>query len=174
MTEALEKALLDLKTRQEADQKMLCPRCGRDSMRPGICTNALSRHVDGIYVCPDCGSAEAVLDVMQNPLPLECWAAFREGIPASDFKDIPAEKAMKIIQAEHLPRLIKIFQEWKTEGTDFWELRSKARRECLGLSQIWEQPFHAVYLVADGEVVVRFREKEEEVEIAIDHLAGKR
>ena len=74
MSKNIQEALLDLKARQEAGEKMLCPRCGRDTMKPDLHTHALSRHADGIYVCDDCGTAEAMLDFMRNPLPLECWA----------------------------------------------------------------------------------------------------
>ena len=86
MSKNIQEALLDLKARQEAGEKMPCPRCGRDTMKPDLYTNALSRHADGIYVCDDCGTAEAMLDFMRNPLPLECWAQFREGEATADFK----------------------------------------------------------------------------------------
>ena len=62
-----------------------------------MCTNALSRHADGIYVCDDCGSAEAMLDFMRNPLPLACWAQSREGEATADFKAVPGEEALKTI-----------------------------------------------------------------------------
>ena len=52
----------------------------------------------------------------------------------------------------------------------FQELRSEAIRECPGLTQIWEEPFQALYQVADGEIVVRFREKNDAVEVAADLL----
>ena len=53
---------------------------------------------------------------------------------------------------------------------DFHDLRSEAIRECPGLTQIWEEPFQSLYQVADGEVVVRFREKGDTVEVAADLL----
>ena len=100
MSKNIQEALLDLKARQEAGEKMPCPRCGRDTMKPDLHTNALSRHADGIYVCDDCGTAEAMLDFMRNPLPLECWAQFREGEATADFKAVPGEEALKTIKAE--------------------------------------------------------------------------
>ena len=103
MSKNIQEALLDLKARQEAGEKMPCPRCGRDTMKPDLYTNALSRHADGIYVCDDCGTAEAMLDFMRNPLPLECWAQFREGEATADFKAVPGEEALKTIKAEHVP-----------------------------------------------------------------------
>ena len=170
MSKNIQEALLDLKARQEVGEHMNCPRCGRDSMKPALVTNALSRHADGIFVCDDCGTAEAMLDFMRNPLPLECWAFFREETPAGDFKALPGEEAMQTIKAEHVPRLIRIFQKWKAGDVDFKALRSEAIRECPGLTQIWEQPFQALYTAADGEIVVRFREKGDAVEVAADLL----
>ena len=112
MSKDIQEALLDLRARQEAGERMPCPRCGRDTMKPALVTNALSRHADGVYVCDDCGTAEAMLDFMQNPLPLECWAFLREEQGGVDFKAVPGEEAMKTIKAEHIPRLIRVFQKW--------------------------------------------------------------
>ena len=169
MSKNIQEALLDLKARQEAGEQMPCPRCGRDTMKPVLVTNALSRHADGVFICDDCGSAEAMLDFMRNPLPLECWAIFREGEGTADFKAVPSEEAMKTIKAEHVPRLIRIFKAWK-EGTDFEALRPQAMKDCPGLTQIGEEPFQALYEVADGEIVVRFRQRDDAVEIAADLL----
>ena len=169
MSKNIQEALLDLKARQEAGEQMPCPRCGRDTMKPVMVTNALSRHADGVFICDDCGSAEAMLDFMRNPLPLECWALFRDGEGTADFKAVPGEEAMKTIKAEHVPRLIRIFKAWK-DGTDFKALRITARKECPGLTQIWDEPFQALYTVADGEIVIRFRQNNDAVEVAADHL----
>ena len=169
MSKNIQEALLDLKARQEAGEQMPCPRCGRDTMKPVLVTNALSRHADGVFICDDCGSAEAMLDFMRNPLPLECWAVFREDDCTADFKAVPGEEAMKTIKAEHVPRLIRIYKAWK-EGSDFKALRQQALKDCPGLTQIWEEPFQALYEVADGEIVVRFRQRDDAVEIAADLL----
>ena len=169
MSKNIQEALLDLKARQEAGEQMPCPRCGRDTMKPVLVTNALSRHADGVFICDDCGSAEAMLDFMRNPLPLECWALFRDGEGTADFKAVPGEEAMKTIKAEHVPRLIRIFKAWK-DGTDFKALRPQALKDCPGLTQIWEEPFQTLYEVADGEIVVRFRQREDAVDIAADLL----
>lgn len=61
MSKNIQEALLDLKARQEAGEKMPCPRCGRDTMKPDLYTNALSRHADGIYVCDDCYPSNIVI-----------------------------------------------------------------------------------------------------------------
>ena len=170
MTKNIQAALLDLKARQSTGEQMPCPRCGRDTMKPALVTNAMSRHADGIYVCDDCGTAEAMLDFMNNPLPLECWALFRENTGTADFKAVPGTEAMKTIKAEHVPRLVRIFQRWKDGDADFRALRTEALKDCPGLTQIWEEPFQALYTVADGEIVVRFRDKDGPVEVAADLL----
>ncbi len=170
MSKSIQEALLDLRARQEAGEHIPCPRCGRDTMKPVLTTNALSRHADGIFICDDCGSAESMLDFMRNPLPIECWAFFREDTPDADFKAVPGEEAMKTIKAEHVPRLIRVFQKWKACCVDFAKIRSEAIRECPGLTQIWERPFQALYQAADGEIVVRFREKGNTVEVAVNLL----
>ena len=170
MSKNIQEALLDLRARQESGELMSCPRCGRETMKQDLHTNALSRHADGIYICDDCGTAEAMLDFMRNPLPLECWAVFREDAGTVDFKAVPGEEAMKTIKAEHVPRLIHIFQQWKDGGADFKALRTQALKDCPGLTQIWEEPFQALYEVADGEIVVRFRQNNDAVEVAADLL----
>ena len=38
----LKAKLLDLKARQEAGEHMMCPRCGKDTMKPELHTNAMS------------------------------------------------------------------------------------------------------------------------------------
>ena len=53
MSEAILTALADLKARQESGEHMPCPRCGRDTMKPALYTNALSREADGIMVCDE-------------------------------------------------------------------------------------------------------------------------
>ena len=49
-----------------------CPRCGANSMRESLHTNALSRHAD-IYVCSRCGTDEALLDMNRTPKPFSEW-----------------------------------------------------------------------------------------------------
>ena len=84
MTERARAKLLDLKARQEAGVHMMCPRCGMDTMKEPIHTNALSRSAD-VYVCDACGTTEAVLAHMKQDTPLFLWAAFcpRDRLPIS-------------------------------------------------------------------------------------------
>ena len=172
MTERIRKALADLRARQDAGEYMPCPRCGRNTMKPAIHTNALSRHADGIYCCDQCGTAEAMLDFMHNPLPIELWALFRPTKAESDFKDLPVETVMERICTEHEPILMDLYERWMREepGADFTEYRWEAYRKCPGLTEIWEQPFQVKYGLADGELILRFRLTGDGVEIATDLL----
>ena len=74
MSKDIQEALLDLRAQQEAGEHMPCPRCGRDTMKPALVTNALSRHADGIYVCDDCGMREAMEDFLGNRARVDDWA----------------------------------------------------------------------------------------------------
>jgi len=170
MNEHIERALNDLRVRQQAGEWMPCPRCGRDTLKPSLHTNALSRHADGIYICDECGTAEAMLDFMNNPLPTELWAMFRVPRQESDLKDLPGEEVWKRIRMEHGPILIDIFKRWTQEepGADFKAYRREAMKRCPGLTQIWDQPFQAMYEVSDGQLILRFRNTDDGVEITAD------
>lgn len=61
----------------------ICPRCGKLTMRDNLILNAKSRHLD-IYVCPDCGSDEALRDYSHTALPPEKWAIFHSGSAQSE------------------------------------------------------------------------------------------
>lgn len=172
MMNIFEKGLYDLKARQDAGEHMLCPRCGRDKMKPRIHTNAISRHAD-IYICDDCGTAEALLQFMNNPLPLAQWACFNANRVEGDFKAMPGTDAWKEIQAEQAPYLIKLYQRWlENPKQDFAALRIEAHANCKGLADIWDQPFHAAYEVEDGTLLLRFRDTETGTEVACD-IVGK-
>jgi predicted RNA-binding Zn-ribbon protein involved in translation (DUF1610 family) len=73
MHEIVKQTLSDIKALQDRGERVPCPRCGRDEMNEDVRRNALSRHAD-IYVCDQCGTAEAMLEFMKNPLPLTQWS----------------------------------------------------------------------------------------------------
>ena len=175
MNEAVQKALADLKARQEAGQHMSCPRCGRDTMKPDLYTNALSREADGIMVCDECGTQEALLAFMRNPMPVDDWAFLQEDVPSVDFRDLPGQAVWEQIRMDHGPVLIEIFKRWMKEqpGSDFKPYRREAMRRCPGLTQIWEQPFQAVYDVSDGQLILRFRDIDG-VEVSADLMENKK
>ena len=56
----IDKKLADLKAAQENGTYTLCPRCGCDTMRPRLYTNALSRIAD-IEICPSCYPRNTVI-----------------------------------------------------------------------------------------------------------------
>ncbi|MBQ8136848.1 MAG: hypothetical protein IJ174_05375 [Clostridia bacterium] len=172
MTNEIRTALADLKALQQAGQHMACPRCGRDTKKPGLVTNALSRHVDGVFVCDQCGTAEAMLDFMNNPLPIECWAFLRDDVPAFDFHDLPGKVVWEKIRFDHGPVLIDLFRRWiqAKPGADFRAYRNEAFRRCPGLTEIWSEPFQAKYDVLDGELILRLRCSNDGIEIAADLL----
>lgn len=149
--------LADLKARQLAGERMPCPRCGRDTLKPKLHANAISRHAD-LYVCEECGTAEALLDFMNNPLPLSCWAALREQPPESDLKTLTSTEAMQRVREEQVPFLTELYERWRAAppGTDFEAYRREAVRRCPGLTQIWAQPFQAQYTTANGHLLIQF------------------
>ena len=104
MTERMERRLLDLKARQQAEEHMLCPRCGADTMKEPVCTNALSRVAD-LYVCDSCGTAEAMLAFMKQDYPLTSWAAFQPVRPPSDLEALPAAEVLQRVMKEQADTL---------------------------------------------------------------------
>ncbi len=171
MTEDMKQALLDLRARQESGEHMPCPRCGLDTMKPKLHTNALSRYAD-IMICDECGLQEAMLNVMNNPLPIEEWAMFNDRTHRDDFKDIPGEEAWTQIQKDQTRILQELYVRWLAEkaGADFKPYRKEALRRCPGLSFMMGHPFSAVYKVKEGELVLRFKSTSKGVKISRDIL----
>ncbi|MDY5219759.1 MAG: hypothetical protein SPH82_04160 [Eubacteriales bacterium] len=156
MTEKLKKRFADLKARQEADEHMRCPRCGADTMKEPVYTNALSRIAD-IYICDACGSAEAMLAFMKQQYPLTSWWTFQPERPESDFKDLPAADVLMRVQMEQVSTLTQICKRCIGDPGHAAEYRLEAFGSCPGLTELWTQPFQAKYDAADGAVLIRFR-----------------
>ncbi len=169
MTDRIRKALGDLKARQEFGEHMPCPSCGRDTMKANIHTNALSRHAD-IYICDACGTAETLLKLMSNPLPMTDWACFRPEPLPSDFKTLTAGAIWERVQDTQVPFLMNLYERWQEEHAyeDFSEYRAAASESCPGLTQLWERPFRAEYAAANGKLVLRFRLTDVGIEVAAD------
>ena len=169
MTDRIRKALGDLKARQDADEHMTCPRCGQDTMKENIYTNALSRHAD-IYICDACGTEEALLKFMHNSLPMRERACFCPASLPSDFKTLPAEAIRERVQDTQVPFLMNLYERWleEHEYEDFNDYRAAAFENCPVLTQLWERPFRAEYAAADGKLVLRFRLTNEGIEVAAD------
>ena len=114
MTERARAKLLDLKARQEAGVHMMCPRCGMDTMKEPIHTNALSRSAD-VYVCDACGTTEAMLAHMKQDTPLFLWAAFCPERPPADFEARPAAEVLPEVTGTQLEELTRIYERCRDD-----------------------------------------------------------
>ena len=167
----MDRLLLDLKARQDAGEKMPCPRCGRNELKVPLAYNALSRYAD-VYICSECGMTEAGLAMMNNPLPIAQWTVFQDTAPLIDFKALSMQEAVVRILSVQMEELLGMHKAWvlREEGQSFDALRIQAITACPGLVDLWENPFCAVYLARDGQVLVRFRWNGTQSEIAVDTL----
>ena len=156
MNNNCESILADLKARQKAGEHMPCPRCGADTMKEPVHTNALSRIAD-IYICDACGSAEAMLAFMRQQYPLTSWSAFQPERPESDFRDLPAGDVLIRVQLEQIGMLTDICTKCMNDPGHAAEYRLEAFESCPGLTQLWTEPFQAKYDAVDGAVLIRFR-----------------
>lgn len=174
MTEKMMNRLADLRARQAAGEHMLCPRCGQDTMKPDLHTNALSRHTDGIYVCDGCGTAEALLDFMKQELPLTMWAVFKPLRPASGFGSLTAADVLARVMRDQAETLTQIFKLCEAYPENRSEYRAEAYETCPGLTELWTEPFAARFDSKDSPVMLRFRMTEDgDVEIAANILESK-
>ena len=171
----MSRLLLKLKAKQDAGEKMLCPRCGRNELRVPLAHNALSRYAD-LYICSECGMTEAGLAMMNNPLPITQWAVFRDTAPQLNFKALSMQEAVVRILSSQMEDLLRLHKTWvlREEGQSFDALRSQALTACPGMVDLWENPFCAVYLASDGQVLVRFRWDGTQSEIAVDTLPDEK
>ena len=167
--------LLDLKAKQDAGEKMPCPRCGRNELRVPLTHNALSRYAD-LYICSECGMTEAGLAMMNNPLPIAQWAVFQDTAPSLDFKALSMQEAVVRILSNQIEDLLRLHKSWvlREKGLSFDALRAKALTTCPGMVDLWENPFCAVYLARDGQVLVRFRWDGTHSEIAVDTIPDEK
>ena len=109
---------------------------------------------------------------MNSPLPIEEWSVFNDRSHRDDFKDIRGEHAWEQIQKEQTRILEELYVRWLSEkaGADFKPYRKEALHRCPGLSFMMERPFSAVYKVAEGELVLRFKSTAKGVKISKDIL----
>ena len=156
MTEHMERRRLDLIARQQAGERMACPRCGMDVMKTPVHTNALSRAAD-IYICNACGSTEAMLAYMHQSSPLSGWAAFRPKRLSCDLQARPAGEALPEIVGRQMAELTRIYRLCRDDPDNAEWYRLEAFESCPGLIELWPQPFQAKYQAADGAVLIRFR-----------------
>ena len=67
------KTMIDAFASLQTDGTRFCPRCGNQSVKDRLHTNAWSRYAD-VYICDSCGMDEAIRAWQNNPLPLKDWA----------------------------------------------------------------------------------------------------
>ena len=171
----MERRLLHLKAKQQAESETVCPRCGQNKLKSPLTHNALSRYAD-LYVCDECGLTEVGLAMMNNPLSIEQWAVFQDKAPRLDFKALSMQEAVVRILSSHMEDLLRLHMAWvlREEGQSFDALRIQALTTCPSLVDLWENPFCAVYLARDGQVLVRFRWDGTQSEIAVDTLPDEK
>lgn len=175
MNSRMEQTLLDLKAQQEAGKRMHCPRCGLDTMREKLHHNAWSRYA-ATYICETCGTTEALLDMMQNPLPLAQWACFQTERDEDYFKDKSGAEVVAELWKEQIPYLIDLYNRWEADPSaeDFQAHRLEAYQHCIGLKHLWSQPFQAAYDVAEGQLLIRFRKTNTGVDVATDIIPKRK
>lgn len=170
MNKRHEIALADYKARQLAGEHLPCPRCGAFAMKPDLHTNALSRHAD-IYVCDGCGTEEAMLAFMNNPLPMRCWAALMPKRPASDFIARSSSDVLAEVIRTQVSLLIEIYRQMERGELDSEDAQYEVYSQCAGLTKFWTAPFHVQYDTADGSVLIRFRKRGDEIEYCTSAFA---
>lgn len=75
-----------------------CPRCGHIKMEKELGHNALSRRVD-LYVCPSCGTEEALEDYTGKKKPLGEWFLFSDLFGCKEeTKEMPKGWLLDILQ----------------------------------------------------------------------------
>ena len=156
MTEKIRHRLRDLKAAQVADTPMRCPRCGADTMKHPMHTNALSRVAD-LYICDSCGNAEGLLAFMGHSHPLQRWSVFEPKKPDSDFKASPAKDVLAEVLRTQIDILERTFRLCRDDKENAPWHRNDAFESCAGLTDMILEPFHAKYSCADGTVLVQFR-----------------
>ena len=174
MTEKMIARLDDLRARQQAGEHMRCPRCGQDTMKPDLKTNALSRHVENVYICDSCGTAEAMLDFMKQELPLTMWAICKPLRPASGFGGMTAADVLAKVMTDQLHTLIAIYKLCESYPENRDEYRAEAYETCPGLTELWTEPFTARYDSKDSPVMLRFRMTDSgDIQVAANILEAK-
>ena len=167
---SIQERMAQIKAAQEAGEYTRCPRCGENTMKPHLHTNALSRQYD-IMICDLCGMDEAKMAFMGAPKPLAHWACLNP--VRDDFKDTPGTQALPQIEETQIPLLTQLFQLWRIHPADTdWEAyRLDAYERCPGLTTLWFEPFTAWYTEAEGTLVVSFRLRDGTAQYAADLLA---
>ncbi len=171
MTERMKNALADLKARQERGEYTLCPRCGKNTMRPDLYTNALSRSAD-IMICGMCGLDEAKLAFMRAPMSLYQWAALQPEKAEGDFRNFTGQETWCVLKDQYKAKMFNLYRQY-LGGENPEEIRFLAFESIPGLTQIWTEPYQMKFRCRDGSLIVRFKELSEGWEMEADLVDGK-
>lgn len=165
----IQERMAQIKAAQDAGGYTRCPRCGENTMKPLLHTNALSRQYD-IMICDLCGMDEAKMAFMGAPKPLAHWVCLNP--VRDDFKDTPGAQALTQIEETQIPYLTELYQYWLAQPSDTdWEAyRLDAYERCPGLTTLWFEPFVARYTVAEGTLVISYRLRDGTPQYAADLL----
>lgn len=165
----IQERMAQIKAAQDAGGYTRCPRCGANTMKPHLHTNALSRQYD-IMICDLCGMDEAKMAFMGAPKPLAHWVCLNP--VRDDFKDTPSTQALTQIEETQIPYLTELYQYWLAQPSDTdWEAyRQDAYEHCPGLTTLWFEPFVARYTVAEGTLVISYRLRDGTPQYAADLL----
>lgn len=166
----IQERMAQIKAAQDAGAYTSCPRCGENTMKLGdrLCTNALSRYFD-IMICDLCGMDEAKMAFMGAPKPLAHWACLRQHRGA-DFKAVPGKQVLKQVEETQISFLKELYSLWlrQPRDTDWEAWRLEAYEHCPGLTTLWFEPFEARYTVAEGTLVISFRQRGGAIQYAAD------
>lgn len=70
----------------EMAQVLPCPRCGKQTMKMRLHSNALSRRVPGIMICDQCGTEEALDAMAGKPKDAHEWALVKTYMKGANLK----------------------------------------------------------------------------------------
>lgn len=170
MKKTIHMKLNELKARQENSEHMPCPRCGRDTMKKDIFTNALSRVAD-LMICDECGIEESKLAFMRAPDSLYTWAAFQPERPGSDFKEMCGEEAWRKL-CDGFAETLQSFHDRFLNGEDPNDIRFDAFESLPGLTEFWTEPYRMDFKVSDGRLVITFEKNGAKYEMCGSMIEG--
>ena len=113
--------------------------------------------MENIYICDECGTAEALLDFMNQKLPVSLWAVCKPLRIPSGFGSMTAEDVRDTVVREQIPTLARIYRQCLDDPDNAEDFRAEAFETCPGLTELWLQPFTVRYDSHDAPVMIRFR-----------------
>lgn len=112
-----------------------------------------------------------MLVFMNSPMPMSSWAALMPKRPASDFIARCSTDVLSEVVRVQVPILIELYQQMLRGELDSEDVQYEAYSTCPGLTTLWLSPFHAKYDTADGQILIRFRKRGDEIEYCTSAFA---